>query len=588
MTGLVEVGAPFESNELSLSDYVAIVRRRWWLIATGALVLSLLVFVVSMVQARVYEASSEVLLRTNANEQLFPSVPFTQSLDVRRDALSEVDYIESDQFLAALDEAGASADVQVGVPQVDAGDRNQTGNVLRFTATGSSALAVADSANLAADTYVRLRQQDAMADFERRAQSEIAELTEKQRELDALNAPVAELQQRIELTTDIDQANRLRDQLASLRADQNSFRIPLEQQIDTLSNRVEESQLTQDVLTTSGVSARVNQTAELPSSPTSPKPLRNVLLALFAGAFAGLLATLAWESLDDKLTGEEDLDLLGVTVLASVPVDGDTVDGPRLFASLPNATREVEAYRTARAALNFASEGRLSSFVVTSALPGEGKSTTSANLAVALSQAGQKTLLIDADLRRPTLHKYFGLPNNVGLRSVLEGSSEANDVMTVTGYGDMLALIGAGSPSPYPSELLSSGRLASLIAAAKEVFDVVIVDTPPLFLVADAALVAPAVDGIVLSVTSGMGESPASKKSNTRRLLAAVQRLRTPLLGVVLCGGGQGSYGYGYRYGYYESDSPTTPAENGSAPFSGSQPAVPEPGWVDDQINVSP
>jgi len=588
VTGLVEVGAPFESNELSLSDYVAIVRRRWWLIATFALVLSLLVFVVSMVQARVYEASSEVLLRTNANEQLFPSVPFTQSLDVRRDALSEVDYIESDQFLAALDEAGASADVQVGVPQVDAGDRNQTGNVLRFTATGSSALAVADSANLAADTYVRLRQQDAMADFERRAQSEIAELTEKQRELDALNAPVAELQQRIELTTDIDQANRLRDQLASLRADQNSFRIPLEQQIDTLSNRVEESQLTQDVLTTSGVSARVNQTAELPSSPTSPKPLRNVLLALFAGAFAGLLATLAWESLDDKLTGEEDLDLLGVTVLASVPVDGDTVDGPRLFASLPNATREVEAYRTARAALNFASEGRPSSFVVTSALPGEGKSTTSANLAVALSQAGQKTLLIDADLRRPTLHKYFGLPNNVGLRSVLEGSSEANDVMTVTGYGDMLALIGAGSPSPYPSELLSSGRLASLIAAAKEVFDVVIVDTPPLFLVADAALVAPAVDGIVLSVTSGMGESPASKKSNTRRLLAAVQRLRTPLLGVVLCGGGQGSYGYGYRYGYYVSDTPTTPAENGSAPFSGSQPAVPEPGWVDDQINVSP
>jgi len=588
VTGLVEVGAPFESNELSLSDYVAIVRRRWWLIATGALVLSLLVFVVSMVQARVYEASSEVLLRTNANEQLFPSVPFTQSLDVRRDALSEVDYIESDQFLAALDEAGASADVQVGVPQVDAGDRNQTGNVLRFTATGSSALAVADSANLAADTYVRLRQQDAMADFERRAQSEIAELTEKQRELDALNAPVAELQQRIELTTDIDQANRLRDQLASLRADQNSFRIPLEQQIDTLSNRVEESQLTQDVLTTSGVSARVNQTAELPSSPTSPKPLRNVLLALFAGAFAGLLATLAWESLDDKLTGEEDLDLLGVTVLASVPVDGDTVDGPRLFASLPNATREVEAYRTARAALNFASEGRPSSFVVTSALPGEGKSTTSANLAVALSQAGQKTLLIDADLRRPTLHKYFGLPNNVGLRSILEGSSEANDVMTVTGYGDMLALIGAGSPSPYPSELLSSGRLASLIAAAKEVFDVVIVDTPPLFLVADAALVAPAVDGIVLSVTSGMGESPASKKSNTRRLLAAVQRLRTPLLGVVLCGGGQGSYGYGYRYGYYVSDTPTTPAENGSAPFSGSQPAVPEPGWVDDQINVSP
>jgi len=588
VTGLVEVGAPFESNELSLSDYVAIVRRRWWLIATFALVLSLLVFVVSMVQARVYEASSEVLLRTNANEQLFPSVPFTQSLDVRRDALSEVDYIESDQFLAALDEAGASADVQVGVPQVDAGDRNQTGNVLRFTATGSSALAVADSANLAADTYVRLRQQDAMADFERRAQSEIAELTEKQRELDALNAPVAELQQRIELTTDIDQANRLRDQLASLRADQNSFRIPLEQQIDTLSNRVEESQLTQDVLTTSGVSARVNQTAELPSSPTSPKPLRNVLLALFAGAFAGLLATLAWESLDDKLTGEEDLDLLGVTVLASVPVDGDTVDGPRLFASLPNATREVEAYRTARAALNFASEGRPSSFVVTSALPGEGKSTTSANLAVALSQAGQKTLLIDADLRRPTLHKYFGLPNNVGLRSILEGSSEANDVMTVTGYGDMLALIGAGSPSPYPSELLSSGRLASLIAAAKEVFDVVIVDTPPLFLVADAALVAPAVDGIVLSVTSGMGESPASKKSNTRRLLAAVQRLRTPLLGVVLCGGGQGSYGYGYRYGYYVSDTPTTPAENGSAPFSGSQPAVPEPGWVDDQINVSP
>jgi len=604
MTALIDAEAPFESDELSLRDYLALLQRRWWIVVAAALGLGLLAFVFSMLQTRTYQASSEVLLRTAANDQLFSSVPFTQQLDVQRSALAEVDYIQSDRFVDELEAAGATERVAVDVPQVDAGDRNQTGNVLRFTSVGNSGFRVAETANLAAETYIAARQQDALDDFDRRMSTEVDELATRQNELAALIGPLAELQARIDASTDTESANRLRDELATLRAGLTSERIPLEQSVSTLEARIEESSQVRSSIESLEISARVNKVAETPDSPISPKPLRNVLIGLALGAMAGVAAALAWESIDDKLSHADDVTAHGVTVLASIPIDGPEVEGPRLFARIEESGREMEAFRTARAALNFASEGRLSSFLVTSALPGEGKSTTSANLATALSLAGQKTLLIDADLRRPTLHKYFDLPNNVGLRSVLTGDADANDVMNVTGLGEMLVLISAGAVAPLPSELLSNGRLAMLIAGAKEVFDVIIIDTPPLFLVSDAALVAPSVDGIVLSCTTGMGDTPASKKSDNRRLIAAVRRLRTPLLGAVVHGGGSDAYGYGYKYGYYAAEE--TPLEkqqmtvqpeiaqangsglsDGSQASNGSAPAV-DSGWIEDRIDVGP
>lgn len=594
---------PFENSELSFADYLSIIKRRWWVVVGAAIALALAALIWSMLQTRTYQAQADVLLRTSENEQLFPGVPFTQDVDIQRRTLAEENWIASDNFDNLLEEAGVNPSTfRLSIPNISAGDRNLTGNLLSFIVTGSDAAKVAADANTAAEVYVRERHASAVDDFERRRGSEAAELARLQEDLRVLEEPVVELERLIRDARSTEEANGFRDQLSQLRADMVGERLDLDRSIETLTFRVAETEELRAVLADEEISARVNTLADVPSSPVTPKTMRNLLLGLVLGTLGGLAAALLWESLDDKISGEDDLGLIGMNVLSSIPIDGEASDKKtRLFAAEEGSGREMEAYRTARAALNFASEGRLSSFLVTSALPSEGKSTTSANLAVALSMAGQKTLLIDGDLRRPTLHKYFDLANGVGLRSVLTGEADANDVMTVTGYGEMLALISAGKPGGYPSELLSNGRLEELVMGAKEVFDVVIIDTPPLFLVSDAALVAPSVDGIVLSVTSGMGTTGASKKSDSRRLVDAVRRLRTPLLGAVLHGGGVGSYGYGYKYNYYSAapeettGGPVAAGTNGSAPAqvasNGHAPArAPESadGWVEDRIDVGP
>jgi len=606
MTALMEGEQPFEDSELSFADYLSIIKRRWWVVVGAALLLGLAALAWSMLQTRTYQAQADVLLRTSDNEQLFPGVPFTQDVDIQRRTLAEENWIASDNFDNLLEDAGVNpAQFRLSIPNISAGDRNVTGNLLSFIVTGSDAAKAAADANAAAEIYVRERHAAAVDDFERRRGNEADELARMEQDLRVLEQPIVDLEGFVRDARSTEEADRFRDQLAQLLADTSTVgeRLDLNRSIETLTARVAETEELRAVLADEEISARVNTLAEEPSSPVTPKTMRNLLLGLVLGTLGGLGAALLWESLDDKISAEDDVALLGATVLASIPIDGEATDKKtRLFAAENGSGREMEAYRTARAALNFASEGSLSSFLVTSALPSEGKSTTSANLAVALSMAGQKTLLIDADLRRPTLHKYFELANGVGLRSVLTGEVDANDVMTVTGYGEMLALISAGKPGGYPSELLSNGRLEELVMGAKEVFDVVVIDTPPLFLVSDAALVAPSVDGIVLSVTSGMENTGASKKSDFRRLVSAVNRLRTPLLGAVLHGGGVGSYGYGYKYNYYSAAAeeangtagPASGTSNGSDPASASSgqsvshAAVPPDEWVEDRIDVGP
>lgn len=573
MTSFIDADAPFESEDLSLSDYIAILKRRWWVIAMCAALFALLAFIFSMLQTRVYEARAEVLLRTINNDALFPSLPFSQLDGVTRNVLAEQDWVASDKFDDAIADIGPSTDLTITAPNVNAGDRSQTGNSLVFVARGPSAVAAAEAANIGAQTYLAERHAEDVEDFQRTVQEQQDLVFQVQNELGILLEPITDLQERIAAATSESEKDVLRDRLDSQRDELAVERIRLEQELGSFEFELNQTEESARILSDPEISARLNREATTPSSPVSPNIRNNILLGLLVGIFGGLLAALLWENIDDKISSEEEAEALGYRVLASIPTDGEVVEGPRLFAREPGSTREMEAYRTARASLNFVTEGTLSSFLVTSALPSEGKSTTSANLAVALSMAGQRTLLIDADLRRPTAHKYFDLPNNVGLSAILRGDVEANDAMMVTPYGEMLALIPAGPPATFPSELLATPRLEQLISAAKEAFDVVIVDTPPLFLVADAALVVGAVDGIVLSVTTGMGTTNASKKSDARRLVAAIRRLRTPLLGIVLQGGGVGSYGYGYKYGYYESDTAPVDQQEGAVSTNGSAPS---------------
>ncbi|TVY01259.1 CpsD/CapB family tyrosine-protein kinase [Cohnella terricola] len=188
-----------------------------------------------------------------------------------------------------------------------------------------------------------------------------------------------------------------------------------------------------------------------------------------------------------------------------------------------------EGYRMLRTNIEFSTiDQKLQVLMVTSSKPSEGKSTTCANLAVAFAQADKKVLLIDADLRKPSQHHIFGKSNRKGLTTALFNPQELTSVIQSTGT-DNLSVIHAGPTPPNPSELLSSKTMSSLLASTRELYDVIIIDTPPIMSVTDAQIVATQSDGVVLVIDSGK-----VKKEIAQKAKALLDHVNARLLGVVL------------------------------------------------------
>lgn len=188
-----------------------------------------------------------------------------------------------------------------------------------------------------------------------------------------------------------------------------------------------------------------------------------------------------------------------------------------------------ESYRMLRTNIEFSAiDQSMQIIMVTSSKPSEGKSTTSANIAVAFAQSNKKVLLIDADMRKPVQHRLFGKSNRIGLTTALFQQKELGDVVQMTNT-DNLWFMSAGPTPPNPSELLSSNRMAALLEAAKRSYDVIIVDTPPILFVTDAQIVAAQSDGVVLVVDSGK-----VKKEIAAKAKASLDHVKAKVIGVVL------------------------------------------------------
>lgn len=204
----------------------------------------------------------------------------------------------------------------------------------------------------------------------------------------------------------------------------------------------------------------------------------------------------------------------------------------------------AEQFRTIRTNIQFSSvDEELQTMIVTSSGPAEGKSTTTANLAVVFAQQGKRVLLIDADLRKPTVHYTFRTENHIGLSNVLTRQSSLEEAVTVTAQ-DKLWVLPSGPIPPNPSELLGSKGMKTLLEQAKDEYDVVILDTPPVLAVTDAQVLANLADGVVLVVSSGKTEIEAAKKA--RELLDSA---KAKILGVVLNNKRVQDSQYYYYYG---------------------------------------
>ena len=295
------------------------------------------------------------------------------------------------------------------------------------------------------------------------------------------------------------------------------------------------------------------QEATVPSLPVSPNVPLNIVLGTLVGLALGVGLAVLRETLETRIRNEHDVEgVTEVPILGGIVFDPRARDRPLIVHVDPRSPR-AESFRTLRTNLQFLDVGRTDrSFVVTSSIESEGKSTTGANLAIALADAGSRVLLIDADLRRPKVAEYMGVEGVVGLTDLLIGRADLDDLIQPWGKGQLFVLP-AGQIPPNPSELLGSARMSHFIAEFNRMFDVVIYDTPPLLPVTDAAILAKNVGGAIVVVAAGR-----THKNQLKGAISALDNVGAPVSGLVLTmlpakgpdAYGYGRYGYGYGYGY--------------------------------------
>ena len=515
---------PPGSTEPDLAAYVKVLRRRKWTIAVVTVILVGTAVGVSMLQEPIYQSTARLLIPTQDRSSIFN--PTTgQRNDPRRAVESELLVLDSEPVRSGVRQRLGTA------PPISATAIGDADGV-EVTAESPDAGRSAAVANAYAGAYIEFRRRQGTEGLLEAGHQITEKLAQFQAELEGLDAEIGNAN----MAEDANATRGLIEERDSLVQQQALFK----QRLDEL--QVEASLV--------GGDAVLLTPAPVPTSPVSPRPMRDALLAMAAGLFLGVGLALLREHLDDSINTKEDVDTAagGIPVLGLVPAVPSWRDrsNPMIVSLAEPASPAAESYRSLRTAIQFLGfEHPVGLMQVTSPSSSEGKTTTLANLAVALARAGQHVAVVCCDLRRPRLHEFFALPNAVGFTSVLMGGvAMPRAVQRVPGV-DRLCVLSSGPVPPNPSELLASQRTADVLGSLQADFDVVLLDCPPVLPVTDAAVLSAMVDASLLVTTAG-----ATRKRELARAVELLRQVDAPLVGVVLNGADeQGAYGYGYGYG---------------------------------------
>jgi tyrosine-protein kinase len=387
--------------------------------------------------------------------------------------------------------------------------------VVIVTAEASSADAAAALANAVADELIAESSTIQGTDEEVRqlVDAQIRTVTEQIAAVEASLAALAQIEE--PTAADLARQSGLSSQLVALRS--------------TLASLL----ATKSGLATNTVS--VLDRAVAPTAPSSPRTTFNVILGLILGAVLGLLLAAGLTVLDDTMkTGDDVVDALGLHVLGAIgPMGGAAKRSAiyRLAMIVYPRSSVAEAFRALRASVDFigTSVAPIRTLMVASASAGEGKTTVAANLAIASAQAGTRTILVDADLRQPGIHAMFGLGNGAGLSTVLRPDRNEPDPFLQTTDEPNLMVLTSGPIPASPADLLGSPRIVQLTARFLERADLVIFDSPPIRAVADAAMLARMVDGVLLVVSTG-----ETRRGAARIAAETLARVGANVLGVVM------------------------------------------------------
>jgi polysaccharide biosynthesis transport protein len=317
------------------------------------------------------------------------------------------------------------------------------------------------------------------------------------------------------------------------------------QMFDNLMQRQKETGVSAKLDT---ANIRVVDKAEVPLRPVRPKKALNLLLAIFGGGLFACGLAFFFEYIDNRVKSPDEIkNYLGLPFLGLIPKLGNKeAENPLLHTGVPTAF--AEAFRNLRTNILFSSTeegGR--AIVVTSTGPGEGKTMIACNLAVALAQAGQRVLLMDGDMRKPKVHTMFNESQTPGLSNVLVGNAKASEAVRKTAVQNLWLLL-AGVAPPNPAELLGSQRFRDFITTLQEHFDWVVVDTPPVMAVTDAALVSHVVSGVVFAIASEQ-----TSKHTANAALEQLEAAKAKFLGGVLNKVDVERHAYYYSH-YYRRD----------------------------------
>ena len=312
-----------------------------------------------------------------------------------------------------------------------------------------------------------------------------------------------------------------------------------------------EKRLETEIIRASTVSKnRIVDEALTPGGPIQPQRKKIILTGLTLGLILGILLAFLRGYLDDRIKEEEDItSVTDVPLVGLIPSIKNDSDKLKVFLSPKSAV--AEAFRNLRTNLQFMSNYKSThTIAVTSTVGGEGKTTVCINLAGIISMAGKKTVILNLDMRKPTLHEKFGLSNKQGMSTLLSGSTNLGQVIQKTEY-DNLDIITSGPLPPNPSELIQGEVMERVLEKLREVYDVIILDTPPVGLVVDAKTLMHLVDTSIYVMRANYSKKGFLKSIKEISSLKEVQGLSILLNDVKQ---GNGGYGYGYGYGYYEED----------------------------------
>jgi len=523
-----------EQEGLTLRDYLSVLWRRKWIILLVVVVATASAFYFSYRQPKVYEANADLIyekpldISNPLTGQTTNTDPTERNLELQSvgsvlaspDMQSRANGLLKEKGVAVSGFAVSAAPVQN-----TAAGSSTSGNVVRITATSHVAALAKASANAYATAYIDWRKE--------RVQLQIS------RGVDALKQKLAGY---------ADAAKQSTDYLV-------------------MQQRLQDLEL---LAATATSNFRVLVPATVPETPVSPKPLRSAILGFGVGLFAAIGLAFLLEQFDTRLRhADEAARILRRPILGRIPRISKKLLGESAVVALTQPDgHPAEAFRLLRTNLEFMRvDEDVKSLLVTSSVQGEGKSVCVANLAVTLAMGGKKVFVIDADLRRPRQHQYFGLENSVGVSTVVTGQTSLDDALhkvrlePVTGANEVafktweggsesvsrIYVLTSGPLPPNPGEIVSSRRFAAVIETLAEEADIVLVDSPAMLAVGDTAALASLVDGLVFLVDMQRAKRPMLQQ-------AADQLVRLPCrsLGIVLRDEGAKSDGYYSSYRYYE------------------------------------